>query len=114
MKGKVLVVDDRKKFDYDNIVYATTSEQAIKLCFDDRDWDEVWLDHDLGWSDIRSFVRMLEYSAQDFVPDEDKFNIKVIRIISYNSTGRRYIWDALHKWYDVDTNDEWENHLTGA
>ena len=46
MSEQRLVIDDQRIFRGD-FVHATTSQEGIELLHS-QEWDEVWLDHDLG------------------------------------------------------------------
>lgn len=85
--------------DEENVFYARTLFQA-------RDWfysawpgiDIVFLDHDLGEEDVRTFTRDIEADAHDgIIYDVQKFVIH-----SMNPLGRKEMYEALHKFYNVE------------
>lgn len=55
MVRKILLIDDLRDFklisDDTTIVVARSSEEALNILREHHDWDEIWLDHDLGTVD---------------------------------------------------------------
>lgn len=94
-RNHILVIDDLRTFDFD-ATYARTVSEGMALVSHPKGWDEVWLDHDLGGKDtIRPVVVMLETRAYFGYPA----NIGLIVICTDNPVGRKWMLQALEKYY---------------
>lgn len=85
--SQVLVIDDIRTFE--GVTHARTAAEGIRL-LESQEWDEVWLDHDLGGcGTIRPVVEWLDKNviAADLI------------IISFNPVGVKYIGDTLSPKY---------------
>lgn len=86
---RILVIDDIRE--YEGAVHARTSAIGLEL-LQSQQWDEVWLDHDLGGEDtIRPVVNWL---------DEHELDIE-IGILTANPVGFDYIRLALGRKYPI-------------
>lgn len=99
MNDRVLVIDDVRTFDFP-ATYARTSYEGIKA-LKENNYDEVWLDHDLGMLDgtddtIKRVVLYLEYLAHRGTPYP-----ATIVVHTANPVGRNMIVAALSKDYEV-------------
>lgn len=101
---KIFFLDDmeerqksfKKKFPTDNIIFATTAEEAIEILSKDLNFDLITLDHDLG---NRIFVKSNDentgYQVAKFLVDKE---IKCDIIIhSCNPIGARAMQSLLPK-----------------
>lgn len=110
---RILVIDDERTFNhhklgdfvgvehlYDSVLYARTLDQAAEQFWDtDTVWDVVFLDHDLGNNqDMRFLTRSLEREAYAGT----LFPVRKFIIHSMNPLGRKEMYDALHKFYNVE------------
>lgn len=85
---RILVIDDIRE--YAGCVHAKNAAEGIAL-LKQGPWDEVWLDHDLGYgNDIRPVVRYMEENACD---------VDTVWVITANPVGMKYIIDALRDKY---------------
>lgn len=95
---KRLVVDDIRVFTFD-AKYVRTVKEAIALLSKDGNWDEVWLDHDMGSmsADVDVLANWLEEKAfaGEVLP------IGEFIVHTANSVGRQRIIAALDKFYPV-------------
>lgn len=101
-----LIIDDTRTLPLPEYIYATYArnyEQGIAILFDDPDrhWNTVYLDHDLGSTipnhtgyDIAARLEREAYMGT-------LYNVDQFVIISANSVGRRKIYEALYKHYNV-------------
>ena len=97
---KVLVIDDLRlckidRFPYD-ITYCTEPYEAVELLKEDKNWDLIMFDHDLGYScegflDIWPVIDYIEESIDEWSPsDVGTF------VISSNPAGASRIAASLH------------------
>jgi len=85
-----------------DVTVVTTSKQALDILRDDKDWDEVWFDHDLallpdGTEDTAYSVvlALAELVAWDAL-DPQQFPTCVIH--TQNSVGRENLNFVLQRW----------------
>lgn len=70
---RILVIDDQRIFKYfprlreigagDDVVHCDKSQDGLKLLYDE-DWDEVWLDHDMGMDSDMNGTDLVNYIEQ--------------------------------------------------
>jgi hypothetical protein len=106
----ILVVDDLKTFPFPDdveVVYARTLDDGFNfLCdFPEQDWDELWLDHDLGGEDT---IRPLALMLADAAFNEHPWSIGKIVICSMNPVGRDWIESTLDRYYNVERFTDWD------
>lgn len=102
-KKNTLVVDDVRNMIFDATTVRTSAEGLEALY--SQPWDEVWLDHDLGFADdIRPLVRKVEADAHDGII----LPVGMFIIHTGNPVGRWWVAKALLPWYTVATADGWE------
>jgi hypothetical protein len=95
----ILAIDDLRVCEGADIVVRSLPKQEVQSLL--RLWGykikELWLDHDLGEGrDIRPTVKFIEeYHEYYFTPDMK------IKILSDNPAGRKYIQQALEKYFEV-------------
>lgn len=90
---RIFVLDDdfdrhlffRKKFGQENLVQAYTAKEAIDILSSDRDFDIIFLDHDLG---NRIFVKC----------DDENCGTKVAEYLAHQETRARIIIHSLNYW----------------
>lgn len=88
---RILVIDDIREFE--GATHAKTATAGLRL-LQEQEWDEVWLDHDLGGDEtIRPVVAWME--------ENHPANEPIIHVISLNPVGANYIVAALRSAYDV-------------
>jgi hypothetical protein len=89
----VLVVDDLRTFPKLRATYARTSDDAIDR-LSQREWDEVWLDHDLGaGGDVMVVVEWLEerWHTSGSIP------VRQVFVHSANPVGAANVVRALER-----------------
>lgn len=93
---KVLVIDDIRTFTFE-AAYARTSQQGLEM-LSGGEWDEVWLDHDLGWGGtIMPVVAVMEERGFN----GDPFPVGRVVIHTSNPVGRANIARALERYYTI-------------
>jgi hypothetical protein len=93
----VLVVDDERKFYFD-AEYARTLYDAVRLLLGGREWDEVWLDFDMGNQvTTRQLVQQIERMASGGIVLPVGFFVAH----TANPVGREEIHRALDQFYKV-------------
>lgn len=75
----------------EDVTYARTPEYGLRLLLEEGPWDEVYLDHDMGTTNIRGVVNILEELAYD---DEDP-DIGRIFVITANPVAASWMMRAL-------------------
>lgn len=105
---KYLIIDDERTLDkveattsafFDKVVYARNLEDArFEIFGENKRWDRVYLDHDLGGEDVSWLTNEIE---QRTVENEELLNIKEFVIHSMNPIGRMRMYEALRKYYNV-------------
>jgi len=92
----ILVVDDLRKMYFNpdvfgdhGVEYARTNQEAIDILREDTEWDEIWLDHDLGPGSV--IKRTVDYITNN----QHKLKIGKIYCHSSNPVGRRNTWMDL-------------------
>lgn len=96
---KRLIIDDLRDLPLEGTTVRTVAEAFLALL--ENDWDEIWLDHDLGGTPyetddsltIMPVVRMLETKDWPVMP--------VIYIHTMNPVGRANIVLALRDRYEI-------------
>lgn len=97
---KILLIDDLRNFkDKRAAVIARNSSQAISILSQDNDWDEIWLDHDLGEVDgvldsVMSVVDFLSEAAFNDTP----VNVSKIFIHTSNPVGAKQMFASLTRY----------------
>lgn len=93
-----LIVDDLRVLNLSgDVVYARTPKRALELLKERSSWEELWLDHDLGYSDdkfqeIWPVINYLEEQAQT-----KRIEVDQIYIITNNPFGAQMMKLALDK-----------------
>ena len=74
---KILVIDDMRTFrtepDNAEVVYARTSREGLRTLRQDKSWDRIYLDHDLGYNEhqgadtIRPVLSYIEEHSEEFL-----------------------------------------------
>jgi len=74
---RILVIDDMRQFKTEpvdaEVVYARTSREGLRTLRDDKEWDQIYLDHDLGYDDhqgadtIRPVLAYIEEHSEEFI-----------------------------------------------
>jgi hypothetical protein len=103
-----LIIDDERIFTVverqityaDRIAYAANLHDAEHQLYNtDTIWDRVYLDHDLGnGEDVSSLTDKLEREAYMGTI----FPVRRFIIHSMNPIGRMRMYNALHKFYNVE------------
>lgn len=91
---QILVVDDRRLFAFD-AHYARTAAAGVAALSAGQEYDEIWLDHDLGEPprEIWPVVELLEQLAH-----ENRFPVRgAILVCSDNPAGAERIRLALER-----------------
>lgn len=100
---KILLIDDLRNFkDNRHAVIARNSRAGIEILAKDNDWDEVWLDHDLGIVDntIDSIMPVVDFLSEAAFVGEP-VNIGRIYIHTSNPVGAKQIMASLTRYgYD--------------
>lgn len=102
----ILIIDDERTLNsvdrsvayLDNIFYARTLMQARTYFYGATLWDQVYLDHDLGNENVREFTREIEEDAHNGI----LYDVRTFIIHSSNPLGREEMYQALHKFYNVE------------
>lgn len=117
----VLVIDDIRCLYFNpaylgttNVTYARTSEEALQK-LQERGWDEVWLDHDLGWED--DIWPVLDYLLETpdlkigeiYIhttnpPTRDRMYLAISRLTDYPVRIVSLYGVAKMPWVDVSLN----------
>lgn len=100
---KRLIIDDLRDLPLGDATTVRTAQEAFLLI--DEDWDEIWLDYDLGGKayetddakTIMPFVDLLVERAL-FQPTKKRPQIFVHTM---NPAGRQRIKSALNKYYEL-------------
>lgn len=117
---RILIIDDGRVIrglDGHSVTYARGLTTGRELLFDQGGWDEVWLDHDLGyegWNEethqpieetIRPLVREITQRLCDAIEDkpdrEPEALVHTFVVITDNPAGRRWITDELSAVWPV-------------
>lgn len=100
-KPRVLLIDDLRNFregiefrfrentaDAD-VTIARTSAEALDILAEQNDWDEIWLDHDLGEPNgqLDTIMPVVDYLSEKAFNDEP-VNVNWIFIHTSNPVGR--------------------------
>jgi hypothetical protein len=104
---KILLIDDLRFFrDLRNATVARTSAAALTILTSEPEfeWDEIWLDHDLGllpegWPD--TIMRVVDYFCEQAF---NNFPVKVgvIKIHTSNPVGAKQMITSLERFgYEV-------------
>lgn len=97
----VLIIDDERRFFFE-AEYARTLLEANRLLLGGREWDQVWLDFDLG-SQVTTagLARQVERMAQGGII----LPVGVFVLHTGNPVGREELHRALDHWYNVVDRD---------
>lgn len=89
---KTLMVDDMRLPNFpEEVTLVTNSKDALEIISSDRQWDYIYLDHDLGGDDtIRPVLDFLVKNKRDF-------SGSIVYIISSNPVGVNMIKTALDR-----------------
>lgn len=93
---RILFIDDIRTPQFDAVI-ARSVKDAMPLL--DEEWDEIWLDHDLGENQtIRPLVIEMERRAFEGNP------VKVGKVFvhSANPVGHRWIRTGLTRYYCLE------------
>ncbi len=102
---RILILEDEsirreefeKCFKDGSITFCDTADQAIKL-LNEEQWDEVWLDHDLGDYNGKRFLNPYTnngYVVAQWLEKHPRKKPKTIYIHSINSVGAANMKSAL-------------------
>lgn len=103
--SRILAIDDLRIFEFE-CIYARTPESGFHHIFDPEGWDEVWLDHDLGYGpngdilDIRPVVSAVE----EFASIGIMLPITQFFVITDNPWGRDWLMAALRPYYPIQVS----------
>lgn len=93
---RILFIDDTRTPVFDAVI-ARSVKEAMPLL--DEEWDEIWLDHDLGGNQtIRPIVTQMELRAFMGEP----VRVGKVFIHSANTVGRQWIRAGLEKYYCLE------------
>lgn len=103
----ILLIDDLRVFkpDFDltgmEVHIARTSKEALTLLQDnpEKEWDEIWFDHDLGMVDGKedTTLPVVDYLAlQTF--EGNRITVRTAYIHTSNSAGARDLTTPLQRW----------------
>ena len=99
---RILVIDDERTFKFPATYARTLPEALWLLCT--REWDEVWLDHDMG-DPIHEMMQLVNWMEQLILSgdptDSWQPHMGTIVIHSSNPVGRERMKAALENWYNV-------------
>jgi hypothetical protein len=99
MTRSILLIDDLRDFlvpDTDaEITIARTSQQALDILAQRNDWDELWLDHDLGGDD--TIMVIVDYLSEKAFLDEP-VNVGMVYIHTSNPVGRKQMKLTLDRY----------------
>jgi hypothetical protein len=99
MTRSILLIDDLRDFlvpDTDaEITIARTSQQALDILAQRNDWDELWLDHDLGGDD--TIMVVVDYLSEKAFLDEP-VNVDMVFIHTSNPVGRKQMKLTLDRY----------------
>lgn len=99
--SKILVIDDLREFSF-KAIYARTSKEALDILY--QEWDEIWLDHDLGEEDtIKPILDFIQ--EKSFYGDKTFDNTQFI-VHSANPYGAKMMVAVLERccYYVVRIN----------
>lgn len=103
---RILVIDDLRLFEPladEEIVHVRTMQEGRNFMVDVH-WDEVWLDHDLGYDedlnevDVRPLVSHIEEAAHL----GHLYDVGMFVILTSNPVGRDWMIAALSPYYTVE------------
>lgn len=104
---KTLLIDDLRDFRESRpATIARTSAAALAVLENHRDmeWDEIWLDHDLGTlptGEVDSIMRVVDYLCERAFND-DPVVVKTIYVHTSNPAGGRQMMTSLERYgYNV-------------
>jgi hypothetical protein len=99
MTRSILLIDDLRDFlvlDTDaEITIARNSQQALDILAQQNDWDELWLDHDLGGDD--TIMVVVDYLSEKAFLDEP-VNVDMVFIHTSNPVGRKQMKLTLDRY----------------
>lgn len=112
--NRILIVDDVREIDHFPPRLAMASivrdaECAMALFFE-IEWDEVWLDHDLGLesedgtyivNEIDKYMHVLK-NEWPFDLDKPIVRVKKFYLHSSNPVGAQRMYDVLSKYFEVE------------
>src|SRR6266545_3436875 len=96
---QILLIDDLRTISVldAEVVVARTAKEGMKR-IQEKAWDSVLLDHDLGpGGDIRDIVRLLEERAFNGYP----LPIKRIVVVTKNPVAAEWMTKGLGRYYNV-------------
>jgi hypothetical protein len=102
----ILVIDDQRIFNFPDAVHVTTSQEGIKL-LDSQEWDEVWLDHDLGEDSEGSGSDIVRHIVATR-PSVDFFVVHSMNTVAANYKAMRFFWsqNAIVQILDSDAMEK--------
>ena len=92
-----LVIDDVRVFkpvEGMETVHCLKAEEGLEQLYDNGPWDQVWLDHDLGWDHISGtyLVEMILWMKDDGIePEVDQWFVHSANMVSGDMMWRRLI-----------------------
>ena len=94
---RILVVDDERTFPFgDHVRHVDDAIRELST----RDFDEVWLDHDLGPDeDVRDLARWLVEQAH--LSPSFAGRVGLVYVHSMNPVGADWLVDTLSRYYTV-------------
>ena len=99
MTRSILLIDDLRDFLTPDIqaelTIARTSQQALDVLAQKNDWDELWLDHDLGGDD--TIMVIVDYLSEKAFFDEP-VNVGLVFIHTSNPVGRKQMKLTLDRY----------------
>lgn len=100
---RVLLVDDLRNFrtlaPEVDLTIARTSQQGLDILAEDAQWDEIWLDHDLGdeSGEIDDVMRVVDYLSERAFNDEP-VKVGTVFVHTSNPPGSRAMLAALGRF----------------
>ena len=112
---RILVIDDQRIFNSfpslpelgmgDMVVHCDTSQLGLQSLYD-GDWDEVYLDHDMGMESDMSGTDMVDYIESEQTFSDIFLEVGKFYIHTMNPTGGEYMMRVLKKLgYEVERLD---------
>lgn len=90
--------DPGRQLSAEDVIYARSSSHALQQLKQEQDWDEIWLDHDLGGDD--STMPVVDYLVERAI-FEHPVAVRQIIVHTANPVGRAKIVQTLQSHYPV-------------
>lgn len=99
----ILLIDDLRRFRETHkdaqVAIARNSKTGLEMLANDVEWDEIWLDHDLGdkTGEIDSIMPVIDYMSERSVY-ENPVKVNTVFVHTSNPAGAKSMMSALDRY----------------